>query len=218
MACRDCVSGGLHEGTPVGRVETVHGLPAYVTEPPEGQSPQGIIVIIPDVLGWDFNNSRILADTYARRTNSRVYLPEFFDGHSMSSSLFASMDIIMGTGSMIWKMFVFFYLLPFYLFFFFLRMKCRPSHTLTTCLIIRLPAVRVISAFIPFLYFNRLSVTKPRVFKWFHDLRTNEAASLPVAAAGFCKLKAFNIFNDFIIICLDSIAIYLMLKHCPFIQ
>lgn len=130
MACRDCITGGLHEGTPVGRVETVHGLPAYISEPPDGQSPKGIIVIVPDALGWELNNSRILADTYARRTNARVYLPEFTDGHSMSSSLFASMDIIMGNGSMIWKMFV---SLP-------LRTKCRHS-TLTTVLDCR-PCVR----------------------------------------------------------------------------
>ena len=31
-----------------------------------------------------------------------------------------------------------------------------------------------------------MSITKPRVYKFFHDLRANEAASLPVGAAGFC--------------------------------
>ncbi|MCJ1356762.1 MAG: hypothetical protein MMC33_006758 [Icmadophila ericetorum] len=153
MACRDCITGALHAGTPVGRVETVHGLPTYISEPPEGQSPKGIIVIISDALGWELNNSRILADTYARRMNSRVYLPDFMDGHWMSSSLFANMDTITGNGSVFGKI---------------------------------LPMLQVVSAFIPFLYYNRLAVSKPKVFKFFHELRTNEAASLPVGAAGFC--------------------------------
>ena len=38
----------------------------------------------------------------------------------------------------------------------------------------------------PFLFFNRQSVSKPKVFKFFHDLRANEAASQPVGVAGFC--------------------------------
>ena len=106
MACRECVSGTLHEGPPVGRVETVHGLQTYVTEPPSGHSPKGIIVFIPDALGWTFNNNRILADKYAKRTNARVYLPDFMDGHMMPVSLFASMDTITGNGWMIGKMLV----------------------------------------------------------------------------------------------------------------
>jgi dienelactone hydrolase len=40
--------------------------------------------------------------------------------------------------------------------------------------------------FMPFLFFNRLSVTKPRAVKFFQDLRANEAATLPVGVAGFC--------------------------------
>lgn len=105
MACRECVSGALHEGTPVGREETVHGLPTYVSEPPSGQA-KGIIVIIPDAFGWTFNNNRVLADTYAERTNSRVYLPEFMDGHAMDVSMFGHMDVLTGQGWMIGKMLV----------------------------------------------------------------------------------------------------------------
>lgn len=104
MACRECITGALHEGTPVGREETVHGLPTYITEPPSGQSAKGIIVFIPDALGWTFNNNRILADKYAERTSSRVYLPEFMDGHMMDVSLFSSMDTLMGNGWMVGKM------------------------------------------------------------------------------------------------------------------
>jgi hypothetical protein len=60
MSCPDCAKGGLHEGTPIGREEVVHGLPTYVTEPPAGTPIKGEIVYIPDALGWKFKNSRIL--------------------------------------------------------------------------------------------------------------------------------------------------------------
>ena len=87
MACKDCVSGTLHEGTPAGRVETVHGLATYVTEPPNGATPKGIVVIIPDAFGWTLVNSRILADRYAERLGFTVYLPDFMDGYVVDASL-----------------------------------------------------------------------------------------------------------------------------------
>lgn len=80
MACQDCVTGSLHEGTPLGREETLHGLQTYVTEPPNGAPPAALIVIVPDVFGWKLPNTRILADTYAKRGNYRVYVPEFMNG------------------------------------------------------------------------------------------------------------------------------------------
>ena len=46
--------------------------------------------------------------------------------------------------------------------------------------------MRLVSSFAPFLFFTRLAVTRPRVYKFFHDLRDHEAASLPIGAAGFC--------------------------------
>lgn len=80
MACQDCATGSLHEGTPVGREETLHGLQTYITEPPNGVPPSALIVIVPDVFGWKLPNTRLLADTYAKRGNYRVYVPEFMNG------------------------------------------------------------------------------------------------------------------------------------------
>lgn len=81
MPCKDCASGVLHSGTPAGREETIHGLNTYVTEPPSGVAPKGIVVIIPDVFGWTLVNSRVLADRYAERGGYTVYLPDFMDGN-----------------------------------------------------------------------------------------------------------------------------------------
>ena len=80
MPCRDCSTGTLHEGTPKGRVEKIHGLPTYIADPPSGTEPKGIVVIIPDAFGWELPNSRVLADSYAEKGNFRVFLPDFMDG------------------------------------------------------------------------------------------------------------------------------------------
>lgn len=79
MPCKDCVSGTLHNGPSTGKVTTLHGLPTYVAEPSSG-SPKGIIVIIPDAFGWEFINNRLLADSYAKRGDYRVYIPDFMNG------------------------------------------------------------------------------------------------------------------------------------------
>lgn len=80
LPCKDCASGSLHEGTPLGREDTVHGVESYIAEPPDGALLAGIIVLIPDAFGWKLPNTRLLADTYARRGNYRVYIPEFMNG------------------------------------------------------------------------------------------------------------------------------------------
>lgn len=80
IGCKDCASGALHSGTPVGRTETLYGLPTYITRPPAGITPKAIIVIIPDAFGWELVNSRILADNYAQKGHFVVYLPDFMNG------------------------------------------------------------------------------------------------------------------------------------------
>jgi len=82
MSCPDCFTGTVHEGTPLGHVETIHGLPTYVAGTSETE-PEGIIVIISDAFGWDLPNSKVLADAYAKRGNYTVYLPDFMDGNLM---------------------------------------------------------------------------------------------------------------------------------------
>lgn len=49
-----------------------------------------------------------------------------------------------------------------------------------------LPGARAVYHFLPFMYYNRQAVAKPRIFDFFKALRQNEAANLPVGAAGFC--------------------------------
>lgn len=76
-----CATGSLHTGTPTGRIEKLHGFDCYIAEPPSG-NPKGVVVIIPDAFGWTLPNNKILADSYAKKGNFLVYLPDFMDGTS----------------------------------------------------------------------------------------------------------------------------------------
>lgn len=80
MSCPDCFKGSVHEGTPVGKLEEIHGLNTYVSLPKSGIPPKGIIVIIPDAFGIEFVNNRLLADHYAEKGDYKVYLPDFMAG------------------------------------------------------------------------------------------------------------------------------------------
>lgn len=176
MACRECITGSLHEGDPTGRTETVHGLPTYISEPLSGQPPNGIIVFIPDGVGWEFLNNRLLADKYAKATNSRVYLPDFMNGGSMSVALFASMDIILTKST--WMNTLMKMSVPNKPFLgqYYDILTLKPSPAVFHCLY----------HFVPFMFHNRTSVAHPIVLQFMRALRDNEGASLPIGAAGFC--------------------------------
>lgn len=65
---------------------TIHGLKTYVANPPDGITPKGLVVMIPDAFGLSFVNNRLLCDHYAKRGHFLVYLPDFMNGSSPLSS------------------------------------------------------------------------------------------------------------------------------------
>ena len=78
--CKDCITGFVHQGTPKGTAKTIAGLPTYAATPTTTRGKPGVVVIIPDVFGWEFINNRLLADVYAEKTGRTVYLPDFMSG------------------------------------------------------------------------------------------------------------------------------------------
>ena len=78
--CADCFRGTVHSGIPRGRTAKIDNLSTYIAEPPTDITPKGIIVIIPDVFGWKFNNLRVMSDSYAEKGGFAVYLPDFWGG------------------------------------------------------------------------------------------------------------------------------------------
>jgi dienelactone hydrolase len=159
--CADCFRGDVHDGTPTGTVTTIHGRPTYVANPPEGTTPKGIVVFIPDAFGWEFVNNRLLCDKYAQRASAIVYLPDFMGGHAMPTLALSLMEKIL-----------------------------TPSSWLTTLLYKPLYILRAASMAIPFFISNRGSVVKPRIFSFVQALRTSpppfETNNLKIGAAGFC--------------------------------
>ena len=70
-----CTTGFLWDGIPTGREGTFGDQRAYIA----GDSTKRAVFIIHDALGWKLNNTRLLADHYAKEVGATVYLPDFFD-------------------------------------------------------------------------------------------------------------------------------------------
>lgn len=79
--CAGCVTGFIHDGTPKGTTTTIAKLPTYIAKPTTTRGRPGVIVIITDVFGWNFVNSRLLADEYAERSGRTIYVPDFLNGN-----------------------------------------------------------------------------------------------------------------------------------------
>ena len=84
MSCPDCFNGHVHTGESRGIEVRLHGIDTYVVEPDNATETRRIIVVVSDAFGWKTNNLRLLADTYAKRTGCRIYLPDFMNGKSLS--------------------------------------------------------------------------------------------------------------------------------------
>jgi hypothetical protein len=196
MVGQCCATGSLHTGTPQGTVKKVHGLDCYVAEPSSNTPPKGIVVILPDIFGWTMPNTRLLADRYAERGEWTVYLPEFMDGTPLHIQFVFPLHLHLPPHPISHPV-------P--------RLRnpphshphtltptTRPGHAAAPTLLTSLEALdnsgisklwhllKVLSFFIPFKFYTRESIMRPRIFDFFHALKRNEAEHLPVGVAGFC--------------------------------
>ncbi|KAI9819707.1 MAG: hypothetical protein M1832_003941 [Thelocarpon impressellum] len=150
--CKDCVSGHVNPGTPAGAVSKLYGVDTYISAPPPGNPAKGLIVIVPDAFGWDFVNSRVLADAFAKQGDFLVYLPDFMNSGAMSSSVLGTMNRLMG-----------------------------PAGGMGGSLVKPVLLVQVLSNFLPFLYRNRAAVVGPRINAFFREIRKHETLAVGVA-------------------------------------
>jgi hypothetical protein len=67
-----CVKGFRWDATHKGRNDKVAGIDCYVTGSNEGVA----IMMIHDLFGWTFSNTRILADYYAEEVGATVLVPD----------------------------------------------------------------------------------------------------------------------------------------------
>lgn len=67
-----CIKGFQWNDKPKGRDAKLGGRDCYVT----GSNQSVAIMIIHDLFGWTFSNTRILADHYAQEVDATVYVPD----------------------------------------------------------------------------------------------------------------------------------------------
>lgn len=89
MSCPDCFRGHDHPGPTTGVETVLYGLDVYVTEPTDDSehANKGVVIMFSDAFGWATTNLRQLADSYARRTGCKVYIPDFMYGRSSPKSM-----------------------------------------------------------------------------------------------------------------------------------
>lgn len=70
---QDCCRTGFQwNGTPTGKEGKLADNNAYIV----GDNPDRAILFVHDALGWQLNNTRLLADHYAKEVGATVYLPD----------------------------------------------------------------------------------------------------------------------------------------------
>lgn len=149
----------MSEYKPKGTLTQIHNRETYVAKPPEGTTPKGIIIIIPDAFGLPFPNNKHLADTYAADGEYLVYLPDFMDGHSAPGWLVYVFPELLKTTGGIWTWLT----KPYYL-------------------------AQTLWGMAPFLRHNGITKSMPKVTTFFEAVRENECKEmkLPIGCAGFC--------------------------------
>ncbi|KAK0250519.1 hypothetical protein B0A54_07530 [Friedmanniomyces endolithicus] len=81
----ECIKGTIHNGTPQGKEEMLHGLNTYVIG--NRTNPRAIIVMYSDIFGLLLPNNKLIADSYAKSGDYLVYLPDFFKGDAVGLRL-----------------------------------------------------------------------------------------------------------------------------------
>jgi dienelactone hydrolase len=67
-----CATGFAWHGKPTGKESTLAKKKAYIT----GENKDAAVLILHDIFGWTLNNTRLLADHYAKEADVTVFLPD----------------------------------------------------------------------------------------------------------------------------------------------
>lgn len=67
-----CLKGFQWDAEPKGTDTQLAGRGCYIT----GSNPNVAIMIIHDLFGWTFRNTRLLADHFAEEADATVYIPD----------------------------------------------------------------------------------------------------------------------------------------------
>jgi dienelactone hydrolase len=75
MSHEHCAIGSIHKGTPIGTESVIANRKAYVV----GSNKTNSILYLTDVFGYEANNHRLIADTFAKELPVTVYVGDFLD-------------------------------------------------------------------------------------------------------------------------------------------
>jgi len=69
----------LHEGTPLGNFQDLHGLRTYIINPSSTNGKVDTIILLTDIYGPDYINTQLVADEWSKQ-GWRVVIPDLFVG------------------------------------------------------------------------------------------------------------------------------------------
>jgi dienelactone hydrolase len=75
MSYEHCVLGHVHTGSPTGIESQIGDRKAYVV----GDNKTNALIYLTDVWGYEYNNHRLLADTFAKELPATVYIPDMLE-------------------------------------------------------------------------------------------------------------------------------------------
>lgn len=164
MSCPECFSGHIHNGTPRGTIQDLHGARTYVTLPPNDTQPKNTIIFFCDAFGLNLVNNKLVADQYAAGTGCRVLAPDMFAGGAATMGTLAAMNSLLGPVPSAWS-----YANP--------LMYLGKAYALA----------RVLGAMGPFLYYHHPAAAFPACVRYARDVRAAmPSAEGQLGVAGFC--------------------------------
>ncbi|OAL27458.1 hypothetical protein AYO20_09810 [Fonsecaea nubica] len=158
MSCPDCFRGAVHNHSePTGKIETVHGIQAYVAGGSDPARSKSAIIYLPDAFSLKLVNNKILADKYAASTGCRVYIPDVVYQGGMPPVVLEKMDHLMDS-----RLSVFNFLPKVF------------------------TALTLIPYIVPFMYSGHPKNPYPTILKFARDVRAELPEGGKLGVCGFC--------------------------------
>ncbi|KIK81524.1 hypothetical protein PAXRUDRAFT_832781 [Paxillus rubicundulus Ve08.2h10] len=82
--CSHCISGVRYEGTPEGKIELIGGVTCYTATPTINYPTDKVVLLLPEVFGIELENTKLLADDFARN-GFKVVAIDYFNGEAIST-------------------------------------------------------------------------------------------------------------------------------------
>lgn len=163
MSCPECFTGHIHDGTPRGTIEDLHGVQTYVTFPSSDAEPKNTIIFYCDAFGLNLVNNKLLADHYAADTGCRVLAPDMFHGGAASIETMQAMNTL------------------------FRPVPSAVSYINPLTYLGKAYAlVRALGGFGPFIYYNIPDKAFPECLRYASDVRAAMPSDGKLGVAGFC--------------------------------